>query len=82
MHNPFDKTNKVCNSETIDYIKKYKKEIDTFEIKDEDTGFKFIYPIKNSNEVVGFLAITFSEQGLTSSLMKQYYVLTNLTFAR
>ncbi|RXK04697.1 sensor histidine kinase [Halarcobacter bivalviorum] len=77
MHNPFDKTNKVCNSETIDYIKKYKKEIDTFEIKDEDTGFKFIYPIKNSNEVVGFLAITFSEQGLTSSLMKQYYVLTN-----
>ncbi|RXK13436.1 hypothetical protein CP965_06440 [Halarcobacter mediterraneus] len=64
-------------SKALEKVKKTKKPIDSFIVNNKNTGFQFIYPIMVEDDFVGFLNITFSEQGLTSSLMKQYYVLSN-----
>lgn len=77
MKQPLTKTSINENKRAFNFVKNNKEDMDSFEVKDEDTGFNFLYSIKVENEVVGFLNITFSEQAITSSLMKQYYVLTN-----
>ncbi|WP_417326870.1 sensor histidine kinase [Halarcobacter sp.] len=77
MKQPLTKTSMNENKRAFNFVKNNKEDMDSFEVKDEDTGFNFLYSIKVENEVVGFLNITFSEQAITSSLMKQYYVLTN-----
>ncbi|WP_419774533.1 sensor histidine kinase [Halarcobacter sp.] len=77
MNQPLTKTSMNENKRAFNFVKNNKEDMDSFEVKDEDTGFNFLYSIKVENEVVGFLNITFSEQAITSSLMKQYYVLTN-----
>ncbi|RXJ91199.1 hypothetical protein CRV01_02660 [Arcobacter sp. CECT 8983] len=76
MKQPFKKTMNE-NKRAFNFVKNNKENMDSFEVKDEDTGFNFLYSIKSENDVVGFLNITFSEQAITSSLMEQYYVLTN-----
>ena len=77
MKQPLTRTSMNENKRAFNFVKNNKEDMDSFEVKDEDTGFNFLYSIKVENEVVGFLNITFSEQAITSSLMKQYYVLTN-----
>lgn len=76
MKQPFKRTMNE-NKRAFNFVKNNKENMDSFEVKDEDTGFNFLYSITVENEVVGFLNITFSEQAITSSLMEQYYVLTN-----
>ena len=71
-----EKLNEI-KSKIIEKVKKTKKPIDSFIVNNKNTGFQFIYPIISHNQFVGFLNITFSEQAITSSLMKQYYVLSN-----
>ncbi len=77
MKQPLTRTSMNENKRAFNFVKNNKEDMDSFEVKDEGTGFNFLYSIKVENEVVGFLNITFSEQAITSSLMKQYYVLTN-----
>jgi PAS domain S-box-containing protein len=58
---------------TVNNINKYKKPVDTF----EDGRLSFVYPIFKDKTYVGAMEIGFSASSITSSIMKQYYVLSN-----
>lgn len=55
-----------------------KKPESSFEICSRGAGYKFIYPIITNEKYLGAVNISFSEQAITSSIMKQYDVLSNV----
>jgi two-component system, NtrC family, C4-dicarboxylate transport sensor histidine kinase DctB len=63
--------------DTIHYVHKHKKPINSFEVGKYGAGFRFIYPIIDKGNYLGIIGITFGAEAITSSLMKQYYVLSN-----
>jgi len=62
----------------LNYAKQNKKYIDGYEVGRNGAGFRFVYPIIEDDEYLGLLSITFSEQAITSAIMKQYDVLSNV----
>ncbi|XPV52349.1 MAG: hypothetical protein ACNI3H_08105 [Halarcobacter ebronensis] len=54
MKQPLTRTSMNENKRAFNFVKNNKEDMDSFEVKDEDTGFNFLYSIKVENEVVGF----------------------------
>ena len=63
--------------QTVYYVHKEHKSIDSFETGLFGSGFRFVYPITQNGEYLGNIDITFGAEAIVSSLMKQYYVLSN-----
>jgi signal transduction histidine kinase len=78
MEDPLNYGNTVnSKKETVKYVQKNKKPTYSYEIEDFSSGYSFTYPIMRGNSYLGVIAITFSEEAITSSLMNQYDVLSN-----
>jgi len=78
MINPLSYGKKISEKrKTLASVQKNNKPIDSYEIGKNGAGFRFVYPIKKENKYLGAIGITFSEQAITSALMKQYDVLSN-----
>ncbi len=78
MEKPLDyggKTDK--KSVIVNHTQKHKKSISSFEIEEDGAGFKFTYPLIKDDNYLGIISITFNDQAITSSLMKQYHILSN-----
>jgi len=61
----------------ISHVNKTNKPLDSFSIGMKGSGFRFLYPIFHKEKYVGLLSFTFDASAITSSIMKQYYVLSN-----
>jgi PAS domain S-box-containing protein len=66
----------------ITYVNKTKKPFDSFNIGKGGSGFRFLHPIFNKEKYVGLICFTFDASAITSSIMKQYYVLSNFYFKK
>ncbi|XOB62562.1 sensor histidine kinase [Campylobacterota bacterium DY0563] len=78
MINPLDYGNKVSDKrETLKYVQEHKVPISSYEIGKFGSGYRFVYPIIKNNIYLGLISLTFSEEAITESLMKQYDVLSN-----
>ncbi|MGA1931228.1 sensor histidine kinase [Arcobacter sp. YIC-464] len=65
--------------ELYKYVQKNRVPIDTYVIDNNSSGFSFIFPIfDKKNKYLGLIDITFSEQFMTSFIMHNYRVLSNI----
>ena len=79
MNNPIKYGMKVSQKrEVLKYVKENKAQIDSYEVGMNGAGFRFVYPILRNEDYLGSVSITFSEQAITSAIMKQYDVLSNV----
>ncbi|WP_321469082.1 HAMP domain-containing sensor histidine kinase [Halarcobacter sp.] len=78
MVNPLDFDRKTSNKrETLKYVQQHKVPTSSYEIGKFGSGYRFVYPIIKNNIYLGLISLTFSEEAITKSLMKQYDVLSN-----
>ena len=64
---------------TIAYVNRYKKPIDGFEIGRIHSGYRFVYPIQDKNNVhLGSVEISFDISVFTAEFMEHFKVLSNL----
>jgi len=61
----------------IRYVNETHKPLDSFNIGEGGSGFRFLYPIFHKEKYIGLISFTFDASAITSSIMKQYYVLSN-----
>ncbi|UTJ05517.1 sensor histidine kinase [Arcobacter roscoffensis] len=66
------------DSKLYSYVYKNKTPLHTYNIQNNSAGFSSIYPIFKDKKYLGLIEITFSEQFLTSSLMRDYSILSNI----
>jgi len=70
--------NLITIRETVEYVNKKHLAIDGFEIGRAVGGYRFVFPITAADKShLGSFEISFSPEVLTSTLMKQYDVLSN-----
>jgi len=62
---------------TVTYVNQHHKKVDSMEIGRIYYGLRFVYPIFYNNRYVGSIEISYSASTITSSIMRQYYVLSN-----
>jgi len=79
MRNPIKFGMKVSEKrKVLEYVQENKEAIDSYEIGKNGAGFRFVYPVIRNEQYLGAVSITFSEQAITSAIMKQYDVLSNV----
>ncbi len=63
---------------TVAYVNKNHKPIDSVEEGKAYYGVRFVYPISLQDKHLGSIEISFGVDAITASIMKQYYVLSNI----
>ncbi len=64
--------------ETVEFVNREHVAINGFENGRMDGGYRFVFPITGADETyLGCLEVSFGPEVITSSIMKQYYVLSN-----
>lgn len=78
LHKPTIFGDDVTNiRSSITYVNKHHITLDTFEKGENSYSFRFVYPIFYHKTYVGCMEISFGAASFTSSLMKEYYILSN-----
>lgn len=62
---------------SVEYVNKHHIAVDTFEEGKVIHGFRFVYPVFKDKEYVGSVEVSFSAAAVTSTLMNNYYILSN-----
>ncbi len=79
MKNPLKNDYKISDNRTLfKKLKWTRVPQSTFEIRDNTSGLKFVFPIIEENKLLAAMIITFNEQAISSLLMKQYNVIANI----
>ena len=79
MKSPLEYGQKISDKRLlIQNIQETKKENDSYEIGSYGSGFRFAFPIIHENKYLGVFGVTFDEIAITSSIMKQYNVISNI----
>ena len=79
MKNPIKYGAKASQKRSVlKYVKEKRVPIDSYEVGTYGAGFRFVYPVMKNDFYYGAVSITFSEQSITSAIMNQYDVLSNI----
>lgn len=78
MHNPTQFGDDLSkNRESVVYVNKYQKAINGFEVGRYFSGYRFIYPLKNNNQHLGSVEISFDLSLYVKEFMNTLDVLSN-----